>query len=181
MNESERVDYQRGPCYECGSMEHLAFQCPVRLSRPLQFCRHCNRRVHHSSSEHGVRNFHTVNHVSRNHDRSMRARNMRNQTRNQQEPLNQRRGLIVIGSEDLDNNVNNLVYSGVSADTRGSSVSSGVSADTKTYSMRFESHTIKHRNKLKRKRHKYNSTILDSGATGHIFSEKKYFFEYIQT
>ena len=109
-----------------------------------------------------------------NPDRSMRARNVRNQTRNQQEPLNQRRGLIVIGSEDVDN-INRLIYSGVSADTRGSSVSSGVSADTKTYSMRFESHTIKHRNKLKRKRHKYNSTILDSGATGHIFSEKKYF------
>ena len=30
MDDRERVDYQRGPCYECGSMEHLAFQCPVR-------------------------------------------------------------------------------------------------------------------------------------------------------
>ena len=94
---------------------------------------------------------------------------------NQQESLNQRRGLIVIGSEGTDNN-NDLFYSGVSADTN-SADQHGASAGTKTYSMSFLSSTIKHRNRVKHRRHKNTHTILDSGATGHIFSDRKPFLQ----
>ena len=120
----------REECFECGSLDHLAFRCPVRLSRPLQFCIHCNRRVHHSSGEHGARNFRSAKSRVSVRKRHVPGRSF--DYRNQQEPLNQRRGLIIIGSESTDND-NNLFYSVVSADTKQSVVKNGASASTNIF------------------------------------------------
>ena len=69
------------PCHECGSIEHLARNCPVRLTRPRSFCRFCNRVVFHTTEEHAGRN----------------VNNNQNQT-----ARNQRRGIIVIGANNTE-------------------------------------------------------------------------------
>ena len=139
------------PCHECGSIEHLARNCPVRLTRPRSFCRVCNRVVFHTTEEHAGRN----------------VNNIQDQT-----ARNQRRGLIVIGANNTENISNNDSAYFESSDSVSESIS-------EPYFIQVSVTTIRHRNR-NRRNNRYPrpvqiNTILDSGATAHIFSQKRYF------